>query len=84
MGRPKSFVSQLTVDFAKASHNCRFNKDHRIAKGQKRLTAKDGRDVFRYCPACAAHFIRLDIKTLELTVLELESGSGEAARTPET
>jgi hypothetical protein len=77
MGRPKSFLPQLVVDLAKSSHNCRFNKKHRINKGQKRLTAKEGRSLLRYCPACAAAFLRLDIAMMQSTIASLESAPSE-------
>jgi hypothetical protein len=73
VGRPKSFLPQLIVEQAKNSHNCRFNKKHRITKGQRRLTAKEGRDVLHYCPACALHFLRLDIVTIQNTIAGLEA-----------
>lgn len=73
MGRPKSFLPQLIVEDAKSSHNCRFNKAHRIKKGQKRLTAKEGREKLRYCPACAIQFLKLDIQTIQNTIIRLES-----------
>jgi hypothetical protein len=82
VGRPKSFLPQLIVENAKSSHNCRFNKKHRIVKGQKRLTAKEGRDVLHYCPACAVHFLRLDIVTIQSTLSALET-SQSATETPQ-
>lgn len=72
MGRAKSFLSTLIVDNAIVSHNCRFNKSHRITKGSKRLTAKEGRGKLRYCTACAIHFLKLDIATIQATIAELE------------
>jgi uncharacterized protein YbbK (DUF523 family) len=82
MGRPKSFLPQLIVEQAKSSHNCRFNKKHRITKGQKRLTAKEGRSVLRYCPSCAVGFLRLDIATIQNTIAGLDSVHVEAAQLP--
>jgi hypothetical protein len=72
MGRPKSFLSTLIVDYAKVSHNCRFNKQHRIKKDGKRLTAKEGRATLRYCPACAIQFLKLDKATIQTTIASLE------------
>jgi hypothetical protein len=80
MGRPKSFLPQLTVELAKSSHNCRFNKKHRIEKGQRRLTAKEGRSLLRYCPSCAVGFLRLDIKTIESTIAGLEAVNADTAQ----
>ncbi len=79
MGRPKSFLSTLTVEHALLSHNCKFNKSHRIAKGSKRLTAKEGRAKLRYCTSCAIYFLKLDMATIRKTIVELE-----AAQTPPT
>jgi hypothetical protein len=78
VGRPKSFLPQLIVENAKNSHNCRFNKKHRITRGETRLTAKEGREKLRYCPECAIHFLRLDIETIENTIAALEASKGAA------
>jgi hypothetical protein len=73
MGRAKSFLSTLIVDHAIISHNCRFNRGHRITKGSKRLTAKEGRAKLRYCTVCAIHFLKLDIATIQATIAQLET-----------
>jgi uncharacterized protein YbbK (DUF523 family) len=78
VGRPKSFLPQLIVENAKSSHNCRFNRKHRIAKGQSRLTAKEGREVLHYCPECAIHFLRLDVVTIQSTLSVLEASKSAA------
>jgi hypothetical protein len=78
VGRPKSFLPQLIVENAKSSHNCRFNKKHRIVKGQARLTAKEGREILHYCPDCAVNFLRLDIVTIQSTLSDLEAATATA------
>jgi hypothetical protein len=35
------------------AHDCRNNKDHRIEKGQRRLTINSDGDEHHYCVPCA-------------------------------
>jgi hypothetical protein len=77
MGKPKSFLSTLTVEHAKASHNCRFNKAHRIARGEKRLAAKEGRNSLKYCRVCAIYFLKLDIQNIQKTLTLLEDSGNQ-------
>lgn len=80
MPRPKSFLPQLIVDQAQRSHTCRQNDSHTIARGQVRLTVKDGREVLRYCPDCAIRFLEADLEEIRGVVLQLRSSpSGGSA-----
>jgi hypothetical protein len=47
------------------AHNCRYNKKHRLEKGQPRLTIKADGDEHHYCVACAKNFLAVDIKRLQ-------------------
>ncbi len=75
MPRPKSFLPQLIVDQAQRSHTCRQNDGHTIARGEARLTVKDGREVLRYCPDCAIRFLEADLEEIRAVVRQLRSAS---------
>jgi len=64
MPRPKSTIKQIIVDTALKSHNCQHNKNHRIAKGRKRLKIKKNRSFECYCSECGKMILDNDIKRL--------------------
>ena len=54
MARPRSLIVSMEWTYAGRAHDCRNNnKDHRIEKGQRRLTIKCDGDEHHYCVACA-------------------------------
>jgi hypothetical protein len=53
----KSLLVSMEITTAARSHDCRYNKNHRIAKGERRLTVKVDRDNHNYCLACAKVFM---------------------------
>jgi hypothetical protein len=55
------------------AHNCRFNKNHRLEKGQRRLTIKSEGDEHHYCVACAKSFLAADIKRLQILLAHADS-----------
>jgi hypothetical protein len=65
MPRPKSLIVSMTWTHAGRAHDCRYNKNHRIEKGQRRLTIKSDGDEHHYCVACAKTFLAADIKRLQ-------------------
>jgi hypothetical protein len=69
----KSFLSNLRVENAVNSHNCRHNKKHRVQAGTPRLRVKEGRSPIHYCPLCALESIRADIQTLQRLERELSA-----------
>jgi len=68
----KSTIQSMELTIAGASHNCRFNKSHRITRGSKRLTIKDDGDK-NYCLNCARKFISADIEKMKLLLSSVES-----------
>ena len=72
MGRPK-LVRRLEIDEALNSHNCRFNKKHRIKKGDRRLTLYAESDPRRYCLECAEKIVDSAFADLEALKRELAS-----------
>lgn len=62
----------MQITEAGASHNCRFNNAHRIAKGQRRLTILADGDKHHYCLACARGFLVKDIGRLQSLLAEMD------------
>ncbi len=65
MGRPRSLIVSMQWTQALRGHNCRNNDNHRIEKGQKRLTVKADGDEHHYCLSCAKKFLVADICRLQ-------------------
>ena len=53
----KSLLVSMEITTAGRSHNCRYNKRHRIEKGMRRLTVKVDRNDHHYCLVCAKAFM---------------------------
>lgn len=47
------------------AHDCRYNKRHRLEKGDRRLTIKSDGDEHHYCVPCAKGFFEYDLKRLQ-------------------
>jgi hypothetical protein len=77
MGRPKSFVANLTIDTAQKSHNCQHNSSHRIHMGDRRLKVKVERSNEHFCVSCAVQFLNLDIAKLKSLVDALSKPQGD-------
>jgi hypothetical protein len=60
----KSVVVSMEITTAKISHNCRFNKKHRIHKGDARLTIKEDGSPLNYCLPCARAFLTKGLERL--------------------
>jgi hypothetical protein len=73
--RPRSLIVSMEWTRAGRAHDCRFNKNHRLEKGDHRLTIKSDGDEHHYCVACAKTFLAADIKRLQalLEVAEADS-----------
>ena len=66
MPRPRSLIVSMAWTQAGRAHDCRYNKNHRLEKGQRRLTIKSDGDEHHYCVACAKTFLAADIKRLQI------------------
>jgi hypothetical protein len=64
MARPKSFLPRLQVDRALKSHDCQHHSAHRIAMGDIRLKATEGRSPDHYCRECGLQTLSRDIQIL--------------------
>ena len=71
----KSVILTMAVTTAGNSHNCRFNKAHRIKKGMKRLTIKVDGDDHNYCLSCGSLFLATGIERLQAILTEVNSVS---------
>lgn len=65
MARHKSLIVSMEWTTVSRSHNCRSNKNHRLEKGDRRLTVKQNGDDRHYCQNCAKLFLSEDIKRLQ-------------------
>src|SRR5260370_38785508 len=82
--RPRSLIVSMAWTHAGRAHDCRYNKNHRLEKGQPRLTIKSDGDEHHYCVACAKSFLVADIKRLQ-TLLgrsESQAPAGERVYVP--
>ena len=59
----ESFLKQFVLDEAKDAHYCRANLNHRISRGERRLTLRKG--GVHYCIPCALKIIQENIAELE-------------------
>ncbi len=64
MGRPKSLIKNVQVTVAGKAHSCKANKSHRISKGDRRLTIKEGQSTSHYCLECGRRFVQLSVEHL--------------------
>lgn len=60
----KALIKRISIDTAERAHRCRSNKNHLIARGDKRLKIIEGRAKMHYCIACAKKFIAIDTEKL--------------------
>jgi hypothetical protein len=65
MSRTKSLLKKLLVTQAKRTHNCKNNNNHRVQKGQWRLTVKEGYNTSNYCVECSKVFLANAKKEIE-------------------
>ena len=64
MARPKSLIKNIKITKAKRSHSCKSNAQHKIMKGDLRITVKEGQNERNYCMACGKRFLESAIKEL--------------------
>jgi hypothetical protein len=74
----KSVILTMAVTTAGNSHNCRFDKSHRIKKGMKRLTMKVDGDPHHYCLSCGGRFLETGIERLQALLAEVNTLSTQS------
>jgi hypothetical protein len=75
MPRPRSLIVSMEWTQAGRAHDCRFNGNHRIQKGQRRLTIRADGEEHHYCVGCAKSFLAADIKRLENLLEQADGGA---------
>ncbi len=73
MARPRSLIVSMHITAAGRAHDCRYNKNHRIQKGVKRLTIKSESGEHHYCLACAKAFLLKDVERLQALLSEVDT-----------
>lgn len=73
MPRPKSLIKNIQITEAKRAHSCKSNSQHKIMKGDFRITVKEGQDERNYCMGCGKQFLESAINEL----CELRKKCGE-------
>jgi hypothetical protein len=71
MARPKSLIVNAKITVAGRAHNCHHNREHRIEKGEKRLTIKSNSTEYHYCLACSKIFLKRDLQRLDKLLEEV-------------
>lgn len=82
MGRPKSLIVSMEITTAGRAHDCRYNKNHRLEKGVRRLTIRSDGDEHHYCLACAKTFLVKDIERLQVLLAEVGLSGGADSAAP--
>lgn len=60
----KSLLVSMELSVAGRAHGCRHNKNHRVEKGEPRLSIKVDRSHHHYCLACARKFMAASLHRL--------------------
>jgi len=68
----KAVIASMEITTAKSSHNCRFNKKHRIRMGEARLTITEDGSALNYCLPCARKFLTVGLAGLRQLQTEVE------------
>ncbi len=76
MARPKSVVVSMEITVAGRAHDCRYNKNHRLQKGMRRLTVKEDGDEHHYCLACARMFLVQGVERLTALITIVDGAPG--------
>lgn len=79
MPAPRSVLLNMEITEAQREHGCRFNKSHRIVKGDRRLTIKVDGEPQNYCLPCAALFMEKSSERLSTLRAEVSALLAQAA-----
>ena len=69
----KSLIVSMEITTVGRAHDCRYNKRHRLEKGDRRLTVRSDGDEHHYCLECAKVFLRKDVERLRQLLAEVEA-----------
>jgi hypothetical protein len=73
----KTLLLRAEIDVALHSHRCRRNKNHLIARGQRRLKVRAGRSWKHYCLHCAVRIVERDSALLSALASAIKAAAGE-------
>lgn len=71
MPRAKSVIVNMEITSVGRAHYCRYNKNHRLEKGMKRLTINENGDEAHYCLTCGMTFLKNGVKRLQSLIEEV-------------
>jgi hypothetical protein len=71
----RSLIVTMKITEVARSHDCRFNKKHRLEKGARRLTIRSDGNDHHYCLVCAKIFLVKDIERLNALLTEVETAN---------
>ena len=69
----KSLIVSMEITTVGRAHDCRYNKRHRLEKGNRRLTIRSDGDEHHYCIECAKVFLRKDVERLRQFLEQVEA-----------
>jgi hypothetical protein len=69
----RSLIVSMEITTVGRAHDCRYNKNHRLEKGDRRLTVRADGDEHHYCLACAKTFLAKDVERLRTVLAEVEA-----------
>jgi len=69
----KSLIASMEITTVGRAHDCRYNKRHRLEKGQRRLTVYSDGDEHHYCLDCAKVFLRKNVERLRQFLNDVEA-----------
>ncbi len=75
MARIKSLVTRVKIGTALRAHNCQANRQHRVLKGDTRLSVRNGRSWDNYCLECARKILANDLQKLQEISLSIKQAS---------
>jgi hypothetical protein len=69
----RSLIVSMEITTVGRAHDCRYNKNHRLEKGDRRLTVRADGDENHYCLACAKTFLAKDLDRLRAMMAQVEA-----------
>lgn len=69
----KSLIVSMEITTVGRAHDCRYNKRHRLEKGNRRLTIRSDGNEHHYCIECAKVFLRKDVERLRQFLQQVEA-----------
>ena len=68
----KSLIVSMEIRTAGRAHDCRYNKNHHFAKGDRLLMVRSDGEEHHYCLVCARVFLLQGVERLRALLAEVE------------